>query len=88
MSAECGTIAGYHTHIRWKEKTCDSCRLAAAAYERDRAAARRKKFIQIERALVAELYLNAPISLQERLERELGRKKVDEMVEVFDKGAE
>ncbi|MBS4102443.1 hypothetical protein [Tsukamurella paurometabola] len=42
---------------------------------------------KVNRVLLAELFLNAPIRLQERLEAELGRETVDEMVEMFDKEA-
>jgi hypothetical protein len=86
MSAECGTLSGYYLHVRRKEPRCQPCKDAMAAESRRRTRERRS-WVKVDRVLLAELFLNAPIFLQERLEGELGRKKVDEMVEVFDKGA-
>lgn len=34
--AKCGTRAGYERHLRNKEKTCEACRSARNAYQRDR----------------------------------------------------
>lgn len=88
MSAECGTLSGYYLHARRKEPRCQPCKDAMAAHARKTRPSRADQTsVKVDRLLLAELFLNAPIRLQERLEAELGRGKVDEMVEVFDKGA-
>lgn len=88
MSVECGTLPGYYLHARRKEPRCQPCKDAAAAYARRRRKIRADRVnTKVNRVLLAELFLNAPIRLQERLEAELGRETVDEMVEMFDKEA-
>lgn len=85
-ASACGTTAGYHRHIRWKNTPCDPCRQAMNAAARERRAVL-KGCLPVERRVLAELYLGAEIRLQEKLERKFGSDVLDAIVLEFDRGA-
>ncbi|MCR8695557.1 hypothetical protein NWP13_23795 [Rhodococcus pyridinivorans] len=80
-SSKCGTVAGYMRHIRlYGEQPCDTCKTARADYDRER----RANNVTIPKLLLAEMYLNAPIAVQERVEKTVGQDVIDQLVQAFD----
>jgi len=87
--ARCGTHAGYRKHRRNNEPTCDECRRFKADYARERGYNRAKvrpttQAVYVPKLLLAEMYLNAPIELQKRIDRALGQRRMDQLVELYD----
>ncbi|MGX7727562.1 hypothetical protein [Rhodococcus sp. 5G237] len=89
-STLCGTVSGYERHLRERTTTCEPCKTARREYQREWRARggvqvpTRTKAINVPKMLLAEMYLNSPIELQERIEKELGRRRIDTLVRLFD----
>lgn len=89
-TAQCGTTSGYERHRRLHEPICDSCAKARREYQqqwRERGGRSLQHFtrsIQVPKLLLAEMYLNVPLELQERIEKELGQRRIDTLVRLYD----
>ncbi|QMU22522.1 hypothetical protein [Gordonia rubripertincta] len=85
MAANCGTKRGYEDHRSAKEIACEPCRLA---HNRDQKArtirSGRQDSIRVPVALLAELYLSAPLDIQTRADGELGVEVCDALVDIHD----
>lgn len=88
--SNCGTVAGARAHYSRGEKVCDECRAADHQYRR---AARerngpeydsRTKGLVVRKEMLAELYLNVDLELQQRVEQEIGIARIDAIVALFD----
>ncbi|MBH0121535.1 hypothetical protein I0Q12_19280 [Rhodococcus sp. CX] len=85
----CGTNSGYHTHLRRGEKACDPCKAAHTDYQRRANAVRRSKKlidqgVTVQAVTFAELYLAAPVPLQNRLDHQLGADIIDALIKAHD----
>lgn len=85
----CGTYSGYTTHYRHGQKPCAPCRDARRDYElRRRAIKRSKKLIEhgvtVPAVTFAELYLAAPVPLQDQIDRHLGADTIDALIKAHD----
>lgn len=68
-----GTYAGYYRHVYWKEKPCTPCRKAHSQYS-----------VKVPTAILAMLYLNAPIEVQKQVESRMNKKTLDKIVSYYD----
>ena len=85
----CGTYSGYTTHYRHGQTPCEPCRKARRDYElRCRAIKRSKKMLDngvtVNAVMFAELYLAAPVPLQDQIDRHLGADTIDAIVKAHD----
>ncbi|MDV2474208.1 hypothetical protein F8M49_29945 [Rhodococcus zopfii] len=85
----CGTNSGYHIHRRNGQKACDDCRAAHTDYQRRTAVVKRSKKlidngVTVPAITFAELYLAAPVPLQDRIDRHLGTDLVDALIKAHD----
>lgn len=86
---ECGTRQGYQKHKRLKQDACEPCLVAQREYKREWRARStvksdlgRPSNVLVPKMLLVELYLAAPDELQERLEDELGSKRIEFLVKL------
>lgn len=87
--ATCGTNSGYHIHLRNGQKACDECRAAHTDYQRRTAVVKRSKKlidngVTVPAVMFAELYLAAPVPLQNSIDRHLGPDIVDALIKALD----
>jgi len=87
--AQCGTTSGYERHRRNNETPCDHCATARREYQQEWRARggviqHHTRSVRVPKMLLAEMYLNAPFELQERIEKELGQRRIDTLVRQFD----
>lgn len=86
--AQCGTTSGYERHRRNNETPCHHCATARREYQREWRSRgvlyQHTRGIVVPKLLLAEMYLNAPYELQERIEAELGRRRIDQLVKLYD----
>lgn len=85
-----GTYAAWNRHMRAHEAPCEPCAEAAREYQRERRLRHgpgfnyRSKSVTVPNTLLAELYLNAPIELQDRVDKEIGANRINRCVRLFD----
>lgn len=80
-----GTYARYQKHIRERTQPCAECSAAAASYQRQWRADRARG-VHVPAVLLAALYANAPIDLQEITEQVIGTDRLDHYVARLDAG--
>lgn len=86
-----GTCYGYQQHRRRDEEPCPACRKAKADYQKKWYAEHGKdphpavRSHMIPAVLLAELYLNAPIDVQRKVEKQYDRKKLEHAVKLYDR---
>lgn len=85
----CGTYSGYTSHYQRGETPCAACKAARLDYDRRRRATKRtaaliEDGVTVPSIMLAELYLAAPISLQDRLDQHLGTDLVDALIKAHD----
>lgn len=85
-----GTYAGWNRHVKSRETPCEPCAEAQREYQRERRRRHgsgfdyRAKSVTVPNTLFAELYLNAPIELQDRVDKEIGATRINRCVRLFD----
>jgi len=87
--ATCGTSSGYTIHHRRGESPCGPCLAARRDYDRRRWAVKRASVaiedgVRVPAIDFAELYLAAPIELQDRLDKRLGTITIDALIKAYD----
>jgi hypothetical protein len=88
--AKCGTTSGYMRHYKRGETPCDPCKAAHRLYriqrrhERGPEPSSGTSTVRVPKLLLAEMYLHAPMELQDRVDTTLGRQRVDQLVRLYD----